>query len=266
MRVSPSRLKVFGDCANQYYYQHILKLEGGEYSALTTLGSVWHYAVEVYEQYENDIELAVATFRHYWNNVEDLGLRIDHYPRRTNHESLADHGVKMLERYHELSPWKGGILVSTEIKFEVPLGEHTLTGIIDKLFYRPQKNELQVIDFKTGVKVPEKLRFNLQFTAYLYATSRPEFWEQILGWEDFEFPPGLKRIGQWYHARNNKMFNAGYRDDSDFRRLLHAVNQMESAIESGIFPLTIEGAACGWCPWVDVCGTEVVSPNADLEK
>ena len=262
MRVSPSRLKVFGDCANQY----LLELEGDQYNALTTLGSVFHFAIEVYEQYDNDIDLAVQTFRHYWNHVDELGLRIDFYPPRSNHVGLEEHGVTMLERYHGLSPWKGGTLLGTEIRFEVPLGPHVLSGVIDKLFLRRSVREIQVIDFKTGYKVPQKLRHNLQFTTYLYATTRPEFWWQVPGWEDFyEKSVGLKRIGQWYHARNNKMFSAGYRDDLDYRRLRHAVDQMDLAIRAEIFPLTIEGEACGWCPWVEICGTEVASPNSDLE-
>lgn len=267
MQVSPSRLKVFGDCAQQYQYKYLLELEGDQYSAHTTLGSVFHYAIEVYEQYDNDIDLAVKTFRYYWNHVDELDLRIDYYPPRTNHQGLEDHGAQMLERYHALSPWKGGILLGTEIYFEVPLGHHTLRGIIDKLFLRRQAKEIQVIDFKTGTRVPQKLRHNLQFTSYMYATTRPEFWLQVPGWEDFwEKSIDYKRVGQWYHARNNKMFNAGYRNDLDYRRLRHAVDQMERAIEAEVFPLTIEGAVCGWCPWVEICGTEVASPNSDLES
>lgn len=265
MRVSPSRIKTFGDCANQYKYQYVLKLPGQTYGALTVLGTVFHYAVEVYELYDNDIDLAVKTFRYYWNHTEELGQEIDWYPPRTSHQSLESRGVDMLERYHDLSPWKGGELVGTEVEFVVPLGKHELHGYIDKLFYRPQKDELQVIDFKTGSSVPKRLRYNLQFTCYLYATTRPEFWTQVPGWEDFwSTAVELKVQGQWFHARNNKMFNVGYRNDSDYKRLLLAVDQMEAAIENNIFPLTIEGQACGWCPWLDDCGTEVESPNQDL--
>lgn len=265
MKVSPSRLGVFGQCANQYKYQHVLEIPGEQKGALTVLGTVFHFALDVYEQYSNDLNLAVHTFRHYWNNPDELGEKIDWYPPRTSHGGLEAQGVDMLERYHELSPWKGGKLVGTEVRFEVPLGTHTLRGVIDKLFYRPQVNELQVIDFKTGVRVPKRLRYNLQFTCYLYATTRPEFWDQVPGFEDFwKTALDAKRIGQWYHARNNKMFNAGYRDDSDYKRLLLAVDQMEQAIEHDIYPLTIEGEACGWCSWRDHCGTEVDSPNKDI--
>lgn len=267
MKVSPSRLGVFGTCANQYKYQYVLELEGEQTGALTFLGTAFHFALDVYEQYDYDLDLAVRTFRHYWNNPEDLGEKIDWYPPRTSHQGLEDQGITMLERYHEMSPWKGGELVSTEVRFEVPIGDHTLRGVIDKLFWRPQVKELQVIDFKTGVRVPKRLRYNLQFTAYLYATTRPEFWEQVPGWEDF-WPTAwnAKRIGQWYHARNNKMLNAGYRDESDYRRLLLAVEQMDKAITHNIYPLTIEGEACGWCSWREDCGTEVDSPNIDLHE
>ncbi len=267
MRASPSRIKTFGDCANQYKYKYILELEGDSFNALTVVGSVFHYAVEVYEQYDHDIDLAVKTLRYYWNHLDELDLRIDSYPKRTSHQGLEDHAVERLERYHQLTPWKGGELVGTEITFEVPLGPHVLRGIIDKVFARPEANEIQVIDFKTGYKVPQKLRHNIQFTSYMYATSRPEFWGQVPGYEQsYERFINYKRIGQWYHARNNKMFNAGYRDDSDYRRLLLAVDQMEASIENDIYPLTIEGEVCGWCPWVEICGTEVESPNTDLAE
>jgi hypothetical protein len=259
--VSPTKLKTFGDCAHQFHYKYVLELEGDQYSALTTLGSVFHYALEVYEQYNYDLGLAIRTFRHYWANPEQLGLRIDFYPPRMNHVSLEQNAVDMLERYHELRVWRGGELIGTEIKFEVPLGNHILVGIIDKLWLRRQKQQLQVIDFKTGYKVAKKLRLNLQFTSYMYATTRPEFWAYVPGWEDaWESFQDYERTGQWFHARQAKAFNAGTRTDLDYRRLLLAADQMERAIEHDIYPLTIEGEICGWCPWVEICGTEVSSP------
>lgn len=267
MEVSPSRLKVFGECANQYRYQYLLQLDGAQYGAYTALGVVFHYALEVYELYGRDLTLAVRTFDYYWDHPTELDTRIDFYPPRTTHQGLRENAHEMLERYHDLYPWKTGKLVGTEIRFEVPIGPHTLRGVIDKLFYRPGAKELQVIDFKTGNYVPTRLRYNLQFTCYLYAVTRPEFWTQVPGWEDFwSTATGLKVQGQWYHARNGKMFNAGFRNDSDYKRLLLAIDRMEQAIDSDIYPLTIEGTACGWCSWVDICGTEVDSPNQDLEE
>ena len=268
MEVSPSQLKVFGDCSRQWYYKYQLGLDGEQVNAYTVLGSVFHYAMDVYETYGHDIDLAVRTFRHYWNNLDELDLRIDIYPPKgLSHEKLEERGVDMLERYHSMEPFKGGILVGTEIEFRVPLGEHVITGIIDKLWLRPQKRELEVIDFKTGASVPEKLRHNVQFTSYMYATTRPEFWQEIPGFEEFWVDSlEFKRKGAWYHARNSKMYNCGYRGDLDYRRLLMAVESMAACVEADAYPLTISGEACGYCGFIDICGTEVASPLSDVIK
>lgn len=259
MRVSPSQIGKFGDCARQWYYEKVLKLEPGLIGANTTLGSVFHYSMDVYETYNHDLDLAKKTFNYYWDHPGEIDLRIDFYYPRTSHESLRKRGIQMLDRYHELMPWKQGTLIGTEIRFEVPLGDHVLRGVIDKLFARPGKHKLEVVDFKTGVQVPKKLRYNQQFTSYCYATERPEFWEELPAEHaDFE---GWSREGWWYAARDGKMHNAGTRTTLDYQRLVLAVDAMELAVEEEVYPLSISGEMCGWCPYVDeVCGSEVADP------
>lgn len=262
MQVRQSELKAFANCPRQFFYASVAKLGEEEVGSLTTLGSVWHYAVDVYENFNHDIDLAIRTFLYYWENYHELGLKIDYWHRRTTYEGLKRRGVEMLQRYHEMAPWSGGTLIGTEIHFSVPIGEHTLNGTIDKLAFRPGRKVVEVTDFKTASHVPENLRENIQFTAYCYATLRQEFWSQIPGFEDglarFD---GWKRQGTWYHARNNKVFNAGYREEVDYQRLLLAVNEMAKAIEAKVFPLDISGETCGFCPFVnEVCGSEIPSP------
>ena len=267
MLVRQSSLKQFGGCARQFYYSQILNLGGDQVGSLTVLGSVFHYAVDVYENYGYDIELAKKTFNWYWDHPDILGLKIDFWHRRTNKEGLRKRALKMLDRYHELQPWTDGRLIGTEINFTVPIGDHELTGTIDKLWYRPGQKKVEVIDFKTGSHVPEKLRYNVQFTAYCYATERPEFWDQVPnrefadGYAEFQ---GWKRAGWWYHARNNKMFNAGLRDVADYKRLSLAVSEMDNAIKANAFPLDYKGENCGWCAYTDVCGDEMPDPT-DLQ-
>lgn len=262
MRVRQSDLKLFGDCAMQYYYSRILGLQAEKVGSLTVLGSVWHFAMEVYETYGGNLDLAIRTFDYYWDNPTELGLRLDFYHPRTTHEGLRDRGHHMLEQYHDLVPWKTGTHLGSEIHFVVPLGDHELEGTIDKLWARRGRvNTIEIIDFKTAAKVPERLQFNLQFTAYAYATTRPEFWQFVPGHEDDGYAKyaSFKRQGWWWHARNSKKYNAGYRSDHDYNRLLLAVNQMDRAIKSEVFPLTIEGSACAYCPFEEKeCGSEVV--------
>lgn len=263
MKVRQSDLKQFGNCARSYYYSHVLGLGESLAGSLTVLGTVWHYAVDVYENYDHDLDLAKRTFVHYWEHPEQLGERIDFWHRSTTHMGLRKRGLAMLDSYHELAPWRQGVLLGTEVRFEVPIGDHVLEGTIDKLWYRPGQKKIEVIDFKTGSVVPEKLRYNIQFTAYCYATERPEFWQYVPGFEDsYEEFAGWERTGWWYHARNNKMFSAGKRQAFDYQRLLLAVNEMDNALQANVFPLDIRGDSCGWCPFVDeICGSEMVDPR-----
>jgi hypothetical protein len=219
--------------------------------------------MDVYETYNHDIALAKKTFSYFWDHPREIDLRIDYYNPRTTHESLRKRGLEMLDRYHELMPWKQGTLIGTEVRFEVPLGNHTLRGIIDKLFARPGKRRLEVVDFKTSYKVPEKLRYNQQFTGYCYATERPEFWEGLsYDWEDYQ---GWSREGWWYAARTAKMHSAGTRTALDYQRLVLAVDAMAEANALDIYPLSIAGESCGWCPFADeICGSEVANPLQEL--
>jgi hypothetical protein len=258
VRVRQSQLKVFGDCANQYRYSYVLGLGGDASGSLTVLGSVWHYAVDVYETYDHDINLAKRTFIYYWSNPNELGLKIDFWHRSTTFMGLQKRGLDMLDRYHELSPWKTGIRVGSEVRFVVPIGDHELEGTIDKIWVRKGQKKLSVVDFKTGAMVPEALRYNQQFSAYCYATTQPEFWVNVPGFEDgHKRFAHYKRDGWWYHARNNKMFNAGFREQVDYDRLQWAIIQMDLAVKNDVFPLTVTGATCGYCSHVEICGTEV---------
>ena len=258
MEFSPSRLMTFGDCANQYRYRYIDGLDGDQNGSLTVLGSVWHYAVDVYETYGHDIDLALRTFDKYWKNPGGLGLHVDFWHHRTSFDSLRRRGRAMLRRYHELKPWEEeGRLAGTEVPFNVPIGEHRIRGIIDKLFVMPGNRTIQVIDFKTGGHVPKKLSYNLQFTAYCYATTRREFWDNVPGHENgFEDYKSYRRTGLWFHARNTKGFNTGWRDEDDYRRLALACSEMGKAIDLGVYPLSYTGETCGFCPYTEICGGE----------
>jgi hypothetical protein len=228
--------------------------------SLTVFGTVVHFALDVYETYGNDLGLAIRTFDQYWEHPEMLGKRIDFWHRRTTFDGLRKRGHGMLRSYDELAVWRMGRLLGTEISFEVPIGNHTIHGTIDKLWVLRGQKKLQVLDFKTGRFVPEKLKYNIQFTTYCYATTQREFWDYWPnGDELFRDFADYSREGSWYHARNARMFSAGYRGWNDYRRLLLAVDEMDRAIKADVYPLDYQGENCGYCPFADeVCGSEVV--------
>jgi hypothetical protein len=263
MRVRQSTLKLFGDCAKQFEFSKLLNLGEQQVGSLTVLGTVWHYAVDVYEAFGHDLDLAKRTFIYYWENPSELGEKIDFWHRQTTHQGLNTRGLKMLEQYHELAPWRTGRRLGSEIHFVVPIGDHELEGTIDKLWWRPGRKRVEVLDFKTGSYVPDKLRFNVQFSAYCYATTREEFWANVPGFEDgHERFKAAQRGGHWYHARNGRMHDAGDRELVDYQRLYLAILEMDNAIERNVFPLTISGETCYYCPFSDgTCGASVTEED-----
>lgn len=98
-----------------------------------------------------------------------------------------------------------------------------------------------------------------------YATERPEFWEQNGHPDDYFRYAGWRRSGEWFHARNTKVFNAGYRSAQDYKRLRRMADEMERSIEQNIFLLDYSGESCGYCAFVDICGDEVEDPRLEGE-
>lgn len=108
-----------------------------------------------------------------------------------------------------------------------------------------------------------RLRQNLQFTAYAYATTRPEFWMGYRGEDGFGKERGLAlhkqmedwgRRGTWINLRQFKFQDAGWRGPIDYGRFVLAVEQFAAMVKADVFPLTINGEVCKYCDYRDVCG------------
>lgn len=119
-----------------------------------------------------------------------------------------------------------------------------------------------VVTHNTG-KEQAYLRYNVQFSAYCYASTKKEFW---VGWggedgfgpergeELYQRFQGKGRRGTWINMRTFKYQDAGWRAAKDYQRLALAVDQICSSIQADIFPLTVSGSACTWCDYRRTCG------------
>jgi hypothetical protein len=118
------------------------------------------------------------------------------------------------------------------------------------------------VTHNTG-KEQKYLRHNLQFTAYCYATTQLDFWTggdmedgfgQKRGTELFERFANAGRRGTWINMRLFKFQDAGWRGPIDYQRFALACDQLALAIQSNIFPLTLNGESCTFCSHRDTCG------------
>lgn len=249
-------------------------------------GSVMHYALATYERERvmniragmglKDAVLeayrkAIETFVFYWHpaHIEAICPPVppDGWLPRQNFSELRQRGLDAIKSYVDLMRYDEHEVLASEYEFLVDIEgtsdlltgkPHQLAGSIDRLAARFYSRNLTlcVDDFKTG-KEYRFLRHNLQFTAYCYATTRPEFWD---GFEEraeklrkrFE---SAARRGTWINMRTFKLQDAGFRAAKDYERLKLAVSQIAMSIQNDIFPLSISGEACTYCSYRDICGS-----------
>lgn len=260
----------------------------------TVYGTVVHYALMMLERLVHEgnpdaLKIAIATFERYWHpdHLSDLnGEHIDEWLPRQTYGGLRDRGRVAIKDYYALLLKDDGKLLALEYQFAVPIevGDrtHTLTGTIDRLAVKKyySKPYLAIEDFKTG-KQPTYLRYNMQGSAYAYATTRPEFWE---GWRTsgmgelatFDtdtigalqrmftsygydlYPDGEQKMAsrrfRWINIQEIKFADGGWRNERDFARLKLAIDGYVRACEAGVYSVNNIGEVCVHCPFKAVCG------------
>jgi hypothetical protein len=271
MRLSASALGDWARCPEQFR----LKRDGRprEQTSATAYGTVVHHALHVMERYR-DVDKALQTFAHYWDPraISEITEPIPAngwLPRHT-YSSLREQGLNSIQQYADMLKWDDAQVLALEFPFEVPLhgtldqatGEpHTISGFVDRLTARHVKRVLCVglDDWKTGVE-PAYLRHNLQGTVYAYASTQPEFWTgwREKGTEGFGDERGHRLFEQfreaprrftWINLQRYKFVDGGFRTDLDYNRLRLAVDAVARSIQNDIYPLSISGATCQWCPF-----------------
>jgi len=268
--VRQSDLKTWSKCPLMYRYQKVDKLARTQSGSLT-FGTIIHACV-LYMETSEDVEGAVSMFQEMWASPESFdeqleqngqSLKVDYYVKGTNFKKYAAEGERILRSWWGLIQWESDHVLAREYQFTVPIGNgHLFTGTIDKLALRympkvPGRRVVLVSDYKTTRKEPtyDWLNDDLQFTAYSYATTQPEFWAGITNGEAlYEELMDVPRWGEWVQLMGPKRKDAGERLAHHYNRLTIAVDELARSVEAGIFVPNISGESCLYCDFRDRCG------------
>lgn len=266
MKTSPSTIKTWMQCGLQAKFKYIDRLPDKQHAS-ALLGSILHLVIE---QEHDDVDAAVSQFVSLWDNPLDAGFDPpDIWSPRTSHDTLRDKGCYILRTFFEAQKDFADEVLAKELRFCVPFGSHSLSGIIDALYVNDETQTLRVVDWKSGYRPnKEGLYLNIQFTTYLYAVSRPELWmgaasddpnnpNKYSGLENgeslFKKYRGYKKIGQWFDLRNGKAYDVGPRGSTDLVRLHRCLDQIEAAMERQVFVPDISGDTCRICSYQEQC-------------
>lgn len=261
MKYSASMISTWMKCPLQAKYNYIDKLPQLN-NAAASFGTCVHAALEHYNKGDvTTAEDAIQYFLYYWENPGLLDSEPEVWPKRTSYAGYREKGVEMVSAYIESQAWSSREVLATEHKFCVPFGDHQLSGIVDVLELDGDK--LKIVDLKTGQRPnADNLYLNIQFTIYVLASLKKEFWvgngeDKYPGLENgeelFEKFKNVDRQGIWFDLKNCKEYNVGRRDDPDFMRLYRCCKEIDKAIEHDVFVPCISGDSCGWCPYSEVC-------------
>lgn len=269
MKFSASMIKKWMACPKQVHFSEILDYPEMQHPK-TAYGTCIHDAFELYNK-TGDAAKAVERFKETWEDPEILEARIDYWPSGTSWPELRQRGIESITKFAGEAKWEDRTILDVERKFRVPFGDHEFSGIIDSLEIvgKGKNKELRVIDYKTSSRTPThaQLRFDVQFTIYMYATEQPEYWEGIEGGEElYEQLKGMKRRGVWHSVWHSKILDAGPRNDLDLQRLYRVCIEIENAIEQDVYVPSISSDSCMWCPYTDVCAVTIPVAHAIHEE
>jgi CRISPR/Cas system-associated exonuclease Cas4 (RecB family) len=269
MLIRQSTIKTYSSCALKVKWAQ----EGypREQSSALSFGTVIHDAI-LHMEKSYSYQGGLDRFNAIWDNLEaynqdcepiqpgEVSLAYDYIMPRNSHVGYSTDGHKILRDWWSLIQWESDVVLAREYNFTVDVGDHQLTGTLDKLALRPLKDGgfgVLVSDYKTSRKQPTRdyLRHDIQFHAYCYATTRPEFWVNIEnGAELYERYMSAPRLAEWVHLRLAKRIDAGERVPVHYTRLAYTIDQIDKSQKADIWVPTVTGETCEYCEFRNNCG------------
>jgi hypothetical protein len=272
-------LKTFGRCPLQGRFHYEDRIPQSQ-SGAASFGTVMHYVIEQIDRGMSFVEAKIL-FEQLWREPERLGVKPDYYPYRTSFDSYRFRGLNTIDGYQELRSWGKPQIIAHEYPFLVPIGDHEIRGIIDRVEIRRTgkgREALCVTDLKTSTKRPTKfdLRTDIQFTIYLYATTQKQFWTGIAGSPTYlGFADGEKLYEHFKDHRRAGVYlmlgpsctelDVGDRGEMDFQQLYRLITEVERAREQQVYIPRIGSDTCGNCDYFDRCAIDIPKPSLDTQ-
>jgi PD-(D/E)XK nuclease superfamily len=284
--VSASGLTAWSRCQLQRFYELRARSEPDQPQpralSATVYGSVMHYALMILERLHhegdaNALPTAITTFETYWhpdNTRSLIGEVVEDWLPRQTYAGLKERGRLALTDYYKLLCRDDGKLLALEYPFEVPIqvGDrtHTMTGAIDRMALRKYYNKpyISLEDYKTG-RQASWLRWHIQGTVYSWVTTQEAFWagfpeetvealQRTFTTYGYDMIPGGRRQTasrrfRWINIQELRIVDGGWRTDTDYARMVLAIDAYVRGCEAGIYAVNTDGSVCRFCDFRTTC-------------
>ena len=236
MKISYSAYSTYKQCPLQYKFSYVDRLPKKDSHHLF-FGSLVHESLHHMLKDLRTRELPEILDFYHKNWDDTLFLK-----GKENPEIWKQKGAGLISSFYNKFDPKAQEVLVTEDYFKAPLGDHELSGVIDRLD-RVMDNSgepiLEIIDYKTGKLQSQKyIHDNIQLTFYYHAI-RSRF-------------PDIKDIRLTLYFLEPGVKQSTYRDAGHVERMQSEVFSVIDKIEKGKFDPKINNL-CPWCDYKEIC-------------
>lgn len=163
MRISYSALDTYQTCPLKYKFQEIDRIKVPK-SKEMVFGTVLHSTLKFIHTpgiLSPTLEQALDYFSKNWNS--------EVFSDELEERATFSQGVQMIQDYYKKNDPARTNIVDLESRFQIEVGEHIVSGIIDRI--DKTEDSYEIIDYKTTKKMPsqEKVDNDVQLSIYLHA-------------------------------------------------------------------------------------------------
>lgn len=259
MRTSYSAIDTYLRCPQQYKFQEIDRIRAPK-SREAIFGSLVHDTLEYMfsrTPLYPTLDEVVAYFREHWPAREVFLAESKSDPLKRpwtadEEKAFFAEGVRMLKKFYEKNaPWNY-LVVDLESRFEVSLvdektGEtHILAGIIDRIDKLPD-DKYEIIDYKTGKKMPSQDMLNRDLQLSLYSLGLQNRWPHLK-------PEDIKL--SLYFLKHDEKLTAHPAPDATEKikkHVLKTIAEIQERIKSGKPFEPMPSILCNWCGYRPLC-------------
>ena len=254
MKTSYSALNTYKTCPLKYKYGQIDRIKEPK-RVESIFGTIVHSALKfmfernpLYPTLDEIIDFYTTT----WGEKSEKIVWRNQEKKDAEEKMYYEEGVKILTNFYKKNqPWTFNAIelegrFSFELVDEASKETHTISGIIDRIDKDPDSDVYEIIDYKTGKRMPAQkdLEENLQLGIYHLALAAR--WPQVT---DENITTSL-----YFLRHNDKVGTTLAKPALDEIRtqILGAIREIEEHTESDDFPPT-PGPLCNYCGFRKIC-------------
>ncbi|HEC30620.1 MAG TPA: PD-(D/E)XK nuclease family protein [Candidatus Yonathbacteria bacterium] len=254
MRTSYSSLNTYKTCPLKYKYGQIDKLKEPK-RVEQVFGTLIHSALKFMFERNPVYPTPDEVINFYTNKWSEKSEYIEwRNPDKQDAEEKMyfEEGIKIIKNFYKKNqPWTFNVVelegrFSLELEDETTGKVHTLAGIIDRIDKDPDSEVYEIIDYKTGKKMPAQKDLETDLQLGLYHLALSVRWPQI--------KPEKITTSLYFLRHNEKISSVPPQDivEQTKLRILESIRAIEKNTEEDEFPAT-PGPLCNYCGFKSIC-------------